>query len=96
MILIGDIGNTDTKFCLVNNRHKIVKRIVLPTNEINKAKLSKNLNFIKKNNIDIKKSLFSSVVPNKFVLIKSFVQKKFKCGKRFIHECTSYIDYYFL
>ena len=53
MILIGDIGNTDTKFCLVNNRHKIVKRIVLPTNEINKAKLSKNLNFIKKNNISL-------------------------------------------
>ena len=78
MILIGDIGNTDTKICLVNSNYKIVKRIVLSTHTINKIKLNKNLNFIKKKNIDIKKSLFSSVVPKKFILIKSFVQKKFK------------------
>ena len=42
MILIGDIGNTDTKICLVNNNYKIVKRIVLSTHTINKIKLSKD------------------------------------------------------
>ncbi len=78
MFLIGDIGNTDTKFCLINKDYKIIKKIVLSTNEINKFILNKKLNFITKNNIDIKKSLFSSVVPKKFSLIKSFVQKKYK------------------
>ena len=57
MILIGDIGNTDTKICLVNNNYKIVKRIVLSTHTINKIKLNKNLNFIKK-----KKYRYSKII----------------------------------
>jgi type III pantothenate kinase len=36
------------------------------------------LYFIIKKKINIKKSLFSSVVPNQFNLIKSFIKKKFK------------------
>ena len=35
MILIGDIGNTDTKICLINSNYKIIKRLVLPTQKIN-------------------------------------------------------------
>ena len=30
MIILGDIGNTETKICLVNN-NKIVKRIIFPS-----------------------------------------------------------------
>ena len=78
MILIGDIGNTDTKICIINSNYKIIKRILLPTKKINNSLLGKKLNFIVKRNIYIKKSLFSSVVPNQFLLIKSFLQKKFK------------------
>ena len=78
MILIGDIGNTDTKICLLNSKYRIVKRFVLPTKKINKALLKRKLNFIIKKKIFINKSLFCSVVPNQFLLIKSFIQKNLK------------------
>ena len=78
MILIGDIGNSDTKICLVNSNYKIVKRLVLPTKKISKIFLKKKLNFIIKNKIFIKKSLFCSVVPSQFLLIKSFIKKNLK------------------
>ena len=78
MILIGDIGNTDTKICIINSNYKIVKRLFLPTKKINNSLLIKKLNFIIKKNIFIKKSLFCSVVPNQFLFIKSFLQKKLK------------------
>tara|TARA_Y100001970_G_C14162169_1_gene819194 strand:+ start:428 stop:1177 length:750 start_codon:yes stop_codon:yes gene_type:complete len=79
MILIGDIGNTDTKICLTNLNYKIIKRIVIPTNKINKFTLIKSMNFIKNKRIHIKKSLFCSVVPNKFLLMKSYIEKNFIC-----------------
>ena len=79
MILIGDIGNTDSKICLLNKNHKIIKRIVLPTNRINKIFLKKKLKFLNNNKILIKKTLFCSVVPKKFLLIKSFIKKNLKC-----------------
>ena len=78
MILIGDIGNTDTKICIINHKYKIIKKIVIPTNKINNISLKKKLfSFIKRKSI-FKKSLFCSVVPNKFSTIKLFIQKKFK------------------
>ena len=78
MILIGDIGNTDTKICLLNSNYRIIKRLILPTKKINKSLLLKKLNFIINKKTFINKSLFCSVVPNKFLLIKSFLQKKLK------------------
>ena len=78
MILIGDIGNTDTKFSLLNKNYKIIKKIVFPTNKISQSSLKKNFNFLFKNNFFIKKSLFCSVVPKKYLLIKSFVQNNLK------------------
>ena len=78
MIIIGDIGNTDTKICIINSNYKIIKRLLLPTRKINNSLLAKKLNFITKKNIFIEKSLFCSVVPNQFLLIKSFLQKKLK------------------
>ena len=45
MILIGDIGNTDTKICLINSNYKIIKKLVLPTQKINNSLLFQNLYF---------------------------------------------------
>ena len=78
MILIGDIGNTDTKICLLNSNYKIIKRLSLPTKKINKSLLFKKLVFIINKKNVIKKSLFCSVVPIKFLLIKSFLQQNLK------------------
>ena len=78
MILIGDIGNSDTKICLLNSNYRIVKRIFFPTKKINQILLKKKFNFIINKKIFIKKSLFCSVVPSKFLLIKSFIQKNLK------------------
>ncbi len=78
MILIGDIGNSDTKICLVNSNYKITKRLIFSTNKINKSLLNKKFNFFLKNKKLIKKSLFCSVVPNKFLLIKSYINNKLK------------------
>ena len=78
MILIGDIGNTDTKICLLNSSYVIIKRFVLSTNKINKTLLFKKFIFLNNKKFSIKKSLFCSVVPNKFRLIKYFFQKNLK------------------
>ena len=46
MILIGDIGNTDTKICLLKSNYRIIKKLILPTKKITKSLLFKKLNFI--------------------------------------------------
>ena len=43
MIIVGDIGNTETKICLVDSKNKIVKRIILNTKKINFSTLKKSL-----------------------------------------------------
>jgi len=78
MILIGDIGNTDTKICLINSKHKIIKKIIFPSKNINKLILLKKFNIIFKKKYLIEKSLFCSVVPDQFRLIKNILEKKFK------------------
>ena len=75
MYLIGDIGNTEIKICLVNLRYKIVKKIILKTDLITKIHLYKKLKFITKN-IILKKVLFCSVVPKKFKIIKNYIESK--------------------
>ena len=75
MIILGDIGNTDTKICLVNDDLKITKRFIL-SSKIKISQLNthfKNLNF---NKID--KILFCSVVPSVFKKFKKFFNKKSK------------------
>ena len=34
MIIVGDIGNTETKICLVNSKNEIIKRVSLNTKKI--------------------------------------------------------------
>ena len=43
MIILGDIGNTETKICLVNSNNKIIKQIILSTKLINLNLLQKSL-----------------------------------------------------
>jgi type III pantothenate kinase len=78
MIIIGDIGNTETKICLVNSKSKIIKRVSLRTKKINFSLLKKSMYKLKINSKLIKKSLFCSVVPKSFNEIKSFFKKNYK------------------
>ena len=75
-ILIGDIGNTLTKLCLVNEMSIIIKEYNIETKKIIKEKnLSIFLNPILKLNIK-KKILFSSVVPKAYKKINAFLKIK--------------------
>ena len=75
MYLIGDIGNTETKICLIDRRSKIVIHKILKTNLIKFVYLKKNLKFLSKYDDKIVKILFSSVVPNTFKILKKFIEK---------------------
>ena len=75
MYLIGDIGNTVIKICLFNSKLKLIKKIKIPTKNLNKKSIYKNLNFVKKFDKKISKILFSSVVPKSFNLIKLSLQE---------------------
>ena len=75
--IVGDIGNTSTRICLLNNKFLINKSIIFDTKKIFKKKYFKNIlkKFLKK---DLnKKFLFSSVVPSALKEIK----KKLKTSK---------------
>ena len=78
MILLGDIGSTETKICVANFSGKILKRFNLNTKEINQKNIVKSFN---KNQIKfdkITKILFCSVVPRSFKKIQFFLKKKVK------------------
>ena len=78
MYILGDIGNTETKLCLVSKKDKILKKITFLSKSVNNKQLS---NLFKKNNIQfhkIEKVLFCSVVPKTFNMIKKFLSKKVK------------------
>ena len=81
MIIVGDIGNTETKICLVNSRNIIIKRVVLITKKINYFSLKNSLFSFNLKSKSIDKCLFCSVVPKSFNEIKSFFNKthKIKC-----------------
>ena len=78
MYLIGDIGNTETKICLFNNKKKLLNKKILNTNNLKKKNISKNLRFINSHHKKIDKVLFSSVVPNVFKNIKRFFKKNLR------------------
>ena len=42
MMLVGDIGNTETKISIVNSKKKVVKEINFNTKNINLSLLKKN------------------------------------------------------
>ena len=77
--IVGDIGNTSTRICLLNEKSKIIKSIILDTDKIFvKGFLKNKLKKLFKKNIR-KKILFSSVVPLAFEKIKQLYKyEKFK------------------
>ncbi len=78
MYLLGDIGNSETKLCLVSKKNKILKKIIFSTKDINQKKLEKNFKNLKIDFKKIEKILFCSVVPKSFNLIKKYLFKKIK------------------
>ena len=78
MIIVGDIGNTETKVCLIDKSNKIIKKIIIKTKDINNNSLSVLLTKFKLSKINIKKVLFCSVVPNAFNQIKKIFYQKLK------------------
>ena len=77
--LIGDIGNTETKLCILNNNYKIIRRLT-----IDSSKLLSELYFKRKifpfifTKVTNKNALFSSVVPSVFLHIKKKLKEHFK------------------
>ena len=78
MIIVGDIGNTETKVCLINKSNKIIKKMIIKTKNINNNSLSVLLTKFKLSKINIKKVLFCSVVPKAFNQIKKIFYQKLK------------------
>ena len=78
MYILGDIGNSDTKIFLVNEKNRILKRVNLITNNINNQNLDRKIKFLIKDIKQIKKILFCSVVPKSFNLVKAYFKKKTK------------------
>ena len=81
MYIIGDIGNTDIKVCLVNKKYKIIRKKIFNTNKVSTKYLYKNLNFLLKHKKIIKKAIVCSVVPSKYLKLKKFfkINLSIKC-----------------
>ena len=78
MYIVGDIGNTETKVCLISSNNRIINKIIFSTKNINQIKLNKFFNNFKLDYKKIEKILFCSVVPKSFILIKKFLSQKTK------------------
>ena len=73
--LIGDIGNTETKLCILNKSFKIVRRLKIDTLKINNQYYFKKIIFsFVKSKIIKNKALFSSVVPSVFLPSKNLLK----------------------
>ena len=76
--LIGDIGNTETKLCILDKKLKIIKKLNIDTSEIKNQYYFKKIIFsFFKDKIINKKALFCSVVPSSFFAIKKSFNKYF-------------------
>jgi len=78
MYILGDIGNTETKLCIVSKSNKISKKITFLSKSVTNKQLK---SLFKKNKIQlnkIEKILFCSVVPKTFSIINQFLSKKVK------------------
>ena len=80
MKIVGDIGNTEVKICLVDNKFKIKKKIIIKTNKINQSNLNNKLKFLLKYKNNLENIIFSSVVPKIYkklsIFFKSYLNKK--------------------
>ena len=78
MIIVGDIGNTETKICLIDSNKNVIKKINLDTKKITNLLIKKSLSNLRLKNMKIKKCLFCSVVPKSFNMIKRSLIKDYK------------------
>ena len=87
-VLIGDIGNTTTKICLIEKNTLKVKKIVyFNSNNISSKKfLNNRFKKIIKIKFINKVALFSSVVPRYQSILKKFLKKIYKIKLREIKE----------
>ncbi len=76
MYLIGDIGNTEIKLCILNNKLKKKRKIYIKTNLVNEKYLKKKLSFLKPLLKNFKYVLFCSVVPKIYKMFKNFFKFK--------------------
>ena len=86
--LIGDIGNTTTKICLIEIKTSKIKKIIYfnSNNISSKFFLYNNLKKIIKKKSIHKVALFSSVVPKYQFILKKFLKKIYKIKLREIKE----------
>ena len=86
--LIGDIGNTVTKICLIEIKTFRIKKIIYfnSNNISSKNFLKKNLKKIIKKKPINKIALFSSVVPNYQLILKKFLKKNYRIELKEIKE----------
>ena len=86
--LIGDIGNTITKICLIETKTFKIMRIdyFRSSNISSKNFLYNNLKKIIKKKSIHKVALFSSVVPKYQSILKKFLKKIYKIKLREIKE----------
>ncbi len=87
-VLIGDIGNTVTKICLVKIKNFKLKKIIYfnSSNITSENYLKKSLKKIIKNKSIDETALFSSVVPKYQFLLKKFLKKVYQINLREIKE----------
>ena len=78
MLILGDIGNSETKLFLINSKNKILKKISLQSKLITNSILNRKFKILTKDFKNIEKILFCSVVPRNFNFIKKFISKKLK------------------
>ena len=78
MFIVGDIGNTDTKICLVNSKKKIIRKINFSSKNITGTQLKEKFRKLKLQNLNLKKCLFCSVVPKSLKIIKKYIKKNYK------------------
>ena len=78
MLILGDIGNSETKLFLIDSKDKVKKRISFSSNLVTNSILDRKFKILIKNFRNIEKILFCSVVPKKFNFIKKFISKKTK------------------
>ena len=78
MYIAGDIGNTDTKICLISKDFKILRRFNYSSGKIRN---SNSVSFVKSLlKLKLEYALFSSVVPRVYKNIKKLFRKKgIKC-----------------
>ena len=86
MNIIGDIGNTEVKICLIDNNYIIKKKINIKTNKLSNLNIKNKLKFLIKSKKKIKFIIFSSVVPEIYKKFSLFF--KFYLNKKIIEIKT--------